>query len=259
MSDDCWCCCSSFYAFLMVAAIPFWSIAAYRPNYYSTKSIISIPLFSTQSNNRSYYVPADYISGKTNYSANFPYSIGLDGYLTDEDLDMYLVHNLWGLKISLSFEDSSGKKYFQYVHETNIESNFLSTLSTYTYSNLNTSDSFIIGDLVTISCPKSTLVTINYGVEPFCNQSSGYPIKINNNYSILSIGEYVYQEALTNPIIVFDNLTVLPMDFVTPPEMYLYGQRKSSKETLKTIADIMFVSGVVIMIISVFVLSISAI
>lgn len=91
-----------------------------------------------------------------------------------------------------------------------------------------------------VRCPYSTVVTRNAEIEPRCNRSEGYFMDLYGRYEDIVAFDFVpetlYGEKLR---IVFDGLTVLPMNFVDPPQMFI-GIWKKSKLALR-----MVVAGVV--------------
>lgn len=224
------------------------------PEYYSSGSLLSVPLYPTKEDGICEYVGA--IPNKnSSYSTSRPQNININFPLYQfnnlkKKQSVYIIHNLWGYNFNLTASSATfGSSPILYnYHNFNRNSGDNRSLD------IEISDEFhsinrIIPSQFTfkkkcyfIYCPVSTLITKDLNIEPECNTNYGAMASLKNYqyWQYLKVGEISFKSLPTKITFSFSNLTVNPMDYIFTPAMFLATWKKTNSESL-TLAGTVFI------------------
>ncbi|KAK8860350.1 hypothetical protein M9Y10_012014 [Tritrichomonas musculus] len=236
---------------LLLAGIPCWVIGILIPRYYMSDFLYSIPIFpeSTDDVLSLWSFPSK--DDRLQSSNKLVYPISISDFPKKhlgKKINVHILHNLWGIKMSGSIlKNNVAHSYFK--NEFNLKhekSEFFNR-------------SISPGDLpkqfrqygeYRVKCPFSTLITQENQIEPKCSRKIGSFMHLNDLYEEIIIGNVKVEER--NSIsIVFDELKVLPYDFVFTPQMYIGFWKKTLANKLAMSGTILTVSGIIVLIISI--------
>ena len=222
--------------------------------YYSTSgALLSIPIFPTCENGLCKY--AGHILNESNY---YPfeenYTFSLDFPLTFFDYNtksqnFYMIHNLWEFHFSLTI--SVDKNVYRNTIVKNVTRNNVNDTNTiiewYPMNDI-LPDNFVYRNKYIIFCPYSTVITKNLNIDPQCSKKYGALTELIAQYQVEYIDEVKLDEDIQSINLTFSNLTVNPMDYVEPPEMYILSCKKQSRVAKIIITTIAFILSVGMMV-----------
>lgn len=221
---------------MSLIGITCWVIGSMQPNYSTSKILISIPVFPTTKDGMSYWVSTKYNNESQTYSNSEPLNFDIDLSKYDQTqnfMTFYLIHNMYYINTSINFITST---------KSVLESQSINTTYSYTnetYTNINQNINLLTHDLkkdgfYKVYCPHSTLITQNSGIEPLCNRSTGYPMKIYHNFTAtevfsIKLHDHIQQFTLNIPYGRF-----IPFNYIHTPQIYFaaWQQTKSADVTL---------------------------
>jgi hypothetical protein len=133
-----------------------------------------------------------------------------------------LIHNLWDYAFTLELRDHTDRVQYS-AHQNRVfnssDPSISPEISTSGLSSLP--DALRIGRRVLVHCPYSTLITQSLGLEPFCAETTGTAAILPGPFETIELGDFEtggFSESVVT--VAFNNLTVSPRDFVTPPQLY---------------------------------------
>lgn len=216
----------------LIIGIPLLVVGYYRPNYWVTDSIISIPLYPETYDGLGLYGSVEYINGTTFYPNreiyNLSFTIQND---IDNSLDLYLFHNLWGLNYSLDIIHSSNHIVFSVQNSFNMEPNKITNFKVHHRELFGTiARELVEYDFVNILCPLPTLITQKQQIDEYCRNST-YPVKDKTKVAKEFLGPFDFggYDSLT---FRFNYLEALPYNFIDIPQLYIGGFKETNHRPL---------------------------
>lgn len=234
---------------LLLSGIPCWVIGSLRPKFYISEFLYSIPLFpESQDDTLAFWSFSNYDEQvKDSNQLVFPISSSdFPKKNFNHNVDIHILHNLWGLKIKGSLVQNH-IKYDSFYYNHNINQNEFFNRSVFP------------GDLppdlrkygeYRIKCPFPTLITQKNQIESKCSRNIGSFMNLEGPFEDIIIGKIKVN--INNQISInFNELKALPYDFVFTPQMYLGFWKKSDAIKLIISGVILTVTGIVLLILSV--------
>lgn len=176
------------------------------------------------------------------------------------DQTAWLVHNLYGLDVSLSIRGSSTEyEGITFSYERNMKYD-----GPFTYGSQSLRMDELLPDVFTewgryrVWCPNGpTLGTDELGVSAVCAELPGYPAKFTGSYEMLEIGDINYDDLEDEIKLNFDKLQVRPTNFYETPEIYFVTWKRSSlvvglRATGIVCASLVGIATVVVVILALF-------
>jgi hypothetical protein len=212
--------------------IPCLSVGVATTKTFTNPFLTSVPLCPIQGGFSLSYVGSALTS---DICAPSNSTISLDVPIPDDPpskLRPVLIHNLWDYNFTLELRDHENRVQYSSSQSRIWNSSDPSTNPDISASPLSDlPDSLRIGKRVLIHCPSvPTLITQWLGIEPFCNEPSGVPAAPPGVFERLELAEFeasAFSESTLT--VVFNNLSVSPKDFVTPPQLYWVSWGKTNR------------------------------
>ena len=237
----------------IVIGAPLWGVASARNYYSTTNGFISVPIFPETEGGFEKYGAVVYVPGQEFYPDLETYSISITSHNLfngiDDEIDLYLFHNLWGINYSLDVLNSEQSILFSHSYSVNFNRD-----QRYDYSVLTDEKLLkdIAGDLVTddfiyLYCPYPTLFTRNLKIDNYCRNEI-YPVKSLTKYTQTQIGTNVFSEN-SNLTFRFNFLEAYPKDFIETPQIIIGGYKSTNKQSLLISGIFFSVLGIVLFII----------
>lgn len=223
------------------------------PNYYSSGSLLSVPIYPKKKDGICEYVGA-IPNVNFSYPIQEPEKINLNFPLYQfnnlkKKQSVYIIHNLWGYNFNLTASSSTfGSSPYKYnYHNFHRNSGNNRSLDVPVSDELYSIDQILPSHFTFkeksyyIYCPISTLITKELNIEPECNTNYGAMAPLNNidNWQYIKIGDISFKSLPTKITFSFSNLTVNPMDYIFTPAMFLATWKKT-KSDLYTLAGTVF-------------------
>lgn len=239
----------------LIIGIPCWIIGSFRPFYYAADFLVSLPIYPTTEDGMSYWIGSKTGNAIEEYSQGIPIEIPVSVELSYKasskvKLDLYLIHNLWGYNVSMHINEAEFFKLeTKDIYKLNPIGN--TTIPSMKYmATVEMPKELQEYGAFRIKCPFSTLITIENELEPKCSREIGYFMKLVGKYQVSHIGTIIPLEKgpYTLPII-FDNITVLPYDFIETPQMYLAAWTKTDSTILAGVGSTFTTIGLISVIV----------
>ncbi|OHS98315.1 hypothetical protein TRFO_35252 [Tritrichomonas foetus] len=251
----------TFSGILIVAGIPLWIVGCTQPDYYISKYLYSIPLFPE--------FPGDFLthwtpfgnhndtktqekSIKSNLSLSF--NINLSDFPSkhlNQNIQAHIIHNLWGLNLQISMMKNE-IPFLNFKHSKNLEIGGTSSTSFNLHPN-DLPDDLRRHGTFRVKCPYSTLITKENDIEPNCNRKIGAFLDLNDFYEDIKIGTAKITELDFSLLVTFDDLKVLPNNFVITPQMFLGFWSRANSYKIIISGAVLTSTGIVMLIISIIV------
>lgn len=232
---------------LLLGGIPCWAVGAIRPKYYNSEFLYSIPLFPIKANDT--LTPWSFLSDDDQDSNELTFPISSSDFPKkhlNKNINIHILHNLWGLKMAVSFlKNSYNYNTFYYNHNINHDEFFNRTVFP---GNLPSSLRKYGG--YRIKCPFSTLITQENQIEPRCSREIGSFMNLQGPFEDLIIGN-IKVENNDKISMIFSELNALPYDFVFTPQMFIGFWKKSDANKLIISGTVLTISGIVVLVLSI--------
>ena len=233
------------------------------PSFYGSGSLLSIPLYPKEKDGICQYVGI-IRNENTSYPIFGPQKINLDFPLYQfnnikKKQSVYIIHNLWGYNFNLtssSLTFGSPPKVFNYhnFHRNSGENRSLDTPISdefYPIDRILPSEFTFKKKCYFIYCPVSTLITKELNIEPECNTNYGAMASLKDieYWQSFKVGEISFQSLPTRITFSFSNLTVVPMNYISTPAMFLATWQKTSSDSFSLAGTVFIYLGIFLNII----------
>ena len=229
--------------------IPCWVIGSNQPEYYTSKILLSIPIYPSTSDDMSYWrISVQNESSETHSSSNFIFNLGaffLDYYASD--MSFIFLHNLYGIDANVELYDHENtlictyeNKFNEIIGSGNQTMNY-STMAHYPQE-LNQNNYY------RVYCPYETLITNKKGISEGCKRTCGSFMKINDLMTDTLICNADLSDAVSPLRLQINNLNIVIKDFVHTPQLYLVVWKKTDSSTMSLLGATVTGVGMVIFV-----------
>ena len=255
-------CCESEYNFCIFTIISFvflaigapcWGVSASKNYFVTTDSFISIPIFPETEGGFEKYGAVQYVEGQSFYPDQESYSITISTQNLyqnlDNDLELYIFHNLWGISYSLDVLSENQNVIFSHSYSSNFnpEDGFNSEILSEQKQLKDYAGDLIYFNFAYIYCPYPTLYTRELRIDNFC-KSQSYPVNIKTKFNAIKIGENDF-ESNHNLTFRFNNLECYPKNFIETPQILIGGYSSTNKQALLICGILFSLLGIILFII----------
>lgn len=241
---------------LLIIGVPCWAVGSFRPEFYTSNVLVSLPIFPTTEDKLSYWKvvdpgdTGDYFTGMQSEKINF----SLDSKFVEEfkkKITFYLLHNIHGLATSIQIKDAKGNEICDYSDFFNsIIGDLPNTSNTFTQMSEHPNELSKYG-YYRVYCPFRTVITEKMGVSKSCKESQGTFMEIHENMSKRKVCSIEIDKVETPLSVTVNYMKVVPNDFIHTPQIYFCSWRKSNSYELTLTGSIVTTVGLICFIASV--------
>ena len=234
---------------ILVGGLPVWIIGSQRPSFYTSKLLISLPLYPKTDDKLSYWTLKN-ISQKTN-SENEKISFTIDSFFLGDSLrkmSFYFLHNMHGIESNISIYNNKNVKV------CSIYKNFNSVIGK---TNNNSISYFPIGSYpdelsnngyYRVYCPFDTLITDKNQISKTCKQAGGGYMKVKDELAATFLCNINLKDTGVPLKVVVDNFTAITKDFIHTPQIFMVMWKKTDSFLLTLIGSIITSIGMLVFI-----------
>ena len=240
----------------LVVGVPCWIVASTTPEYYQCDELVAVPLLPMTADGRSYWTGAVPRENETEYQNDSTLEIMLpmasypERYL-GRVAKVHLLHNVFGFHLDITLSDNGAGKVRRVIKNRNMVVGGEDLLEKRVHpadlqKGLRSHGGF------RVKCPYTTEMTRRAGIEPKCNRTHGYFMELPDRYEDIALFAFTPDEyAYKSLKIVFDKLTVLPMNFIEPPQMLVGVWQVSNGEKILISGSVITTSGLLLLVLTV--------
>lgn len=212
---------------MSVIGITCWVVGSMQPHYSTSKIFISIPVFPTKNDGMSYCVSTKYNNSQT-YSDSQPLNFDIDIQKYEQTqtyMTFYLLHNMHYLNTQINFVKNA-----KTLFSKNITATYYYTNETRTNINQNINlltNGFENNGFYRIFCPESTLITQKSGIEPLCNRSTGYPMRIFHNFTATEVFTLKMHDNPKQMTLSIPYGRFMPFNYIHTPQIYFAAWQRT--------------------------------
>jgi hypothetical protein len=228
---------------ILLGGIPCWIIGSQMPNYYQSDILISVPLWPQSDPYDSLWLGRPRDSHEIP-PANLTISVPLitaDSKRLTAETSAHLIHNLFGYDIDLRLL-RHGQSYAFSV-KRNAAVGVFDTEEIDRVTSRSLPDTLKIGRFFRVSCPYSTVVTVNANVEPQCQRAIGSFVELADKYEVIDLPGGLPSNA-TEFSIVFVRLAAVLTNYVEDPQLYIGVWKRSDTDSLMVGGAILTGAGI---------------
>lgn len=242
-------------ALCLLVGVPCWVIADITPNHYQCDELVAVPLVPMTSDRRTYWTGAVPIENQTVYNNDSILEIILPMESYPERyigrlVKVHALHNLFGFHFDVTLQGNTTIKRRHCLKTRNLAVGGSDSIGRKIHpydlhEGLRSHGNF------RVRCPYTTEVTRNAGIEPKCNTTRGYFMDLPSRYEDLVLFTFTPHDYTFPLKLVFDKLTVIPMDFIDPPQIFIGVWEVSNSEQILISGSVLTSSGLLILIVTV--------